>query len=282
VKEVIFVCDLFTEHYLGGAELTTKAIMAKSNKKNTKVLSKDITPFFIKKNKNKKWIFGNFAQISNKLRLDISKKVSNYSIIEYDYKICAHRSLELHKEITGLECDCENTLNGKINQVFYCRAKAVWFMSEEQKQIFLKRIKPLKLEKCFVLSSVFEESHLKKMIDSSKTEKNEKFAIINSPSWIKGVKDSIDYAIKNNLEYELLQDLKYDEMLTTLSRYKGLIFLPRGKDTCPRLVIESFIMGLECILNENVQHKNEEWFKNRESCITYLKQNADKFWEFYE
>lgn len=282
MKDVIFVCDLFAEHYLGGAELTTEAIIKKSRFKVVKVLSKDLTPFYIKKNKNKTWIFGNFDQIPVNLRLEIAKKIEDYSIIEYDYKICRYRSTDLHKKNTGKDCDCEKTLNGKINQIFYCKAKRIWFMSEPQRQIFLEKIKPLKKEKCFVLSSVFEEYHLEKMLKLSKTEKNKKFAIIHSDSWIKGVKDSIDYAIDNNIKYDILRDLKYDDLLVELSKYSGLIFLPRGKDTCPRIVIESFMMGLECILNDNVQHKNEEWFKNRESCMTYLKQNADRFWEFYE
>lgn len=128
----------------------------------------------------------------------------------------------------------------------------------------------------------FEETHIEKMLELSKIEKNGKFAIINNNSWIKGVKDSIEYAVKNNLDYDLLQGLKYDDLLTTLSKYSGLIFLPKGKDTCPRLVIEAFIMGLKCVLNDNVQHKNEPWFKNREECILYLKSNVNKFWEFYE
>lgn len=282
MSEMIFVCDLFAEHYLGGAELTTKAIIDKSHKQIKKILSKDVDISFINQNKNKSWVFGNFAHLSIELRLEIAKQIPDYSIIEYDYKICQYRSLELHKQSTGLECDCGNTLYGKINQIFYCKAKAIWFMSEEQRQIFLREIKPIKEEKCLVLSSVFEEPHLEKMIKLSKTEKNGKFAIINSNSWIKGVKDSIEYAVKNNLDYDLLQGLKYDDLLTTLSKYSGLIFLPKGKDTCPRLVIEAFIMGLECVLNDNVQHKNEPWFINREDCILYLKNNVNKFWEFYE
>jgi hypothetical protein len=282
MSEIIFVCDLFLEHYIGGAELTTNALFEKTDRKIKKILSSEITPFFIKNNNNKIWIFGNFSNLSHKLRLEVSKKIKNYSIIEYDYKLCQYRSMELHKKQTKKECDCIDTLEGKMNQIFYSKAQAVWFMSKEQKQIFLSRIKTIKEEKSFVLSSVFEECHLNKMLDLSSNDKNNKFAIIKSNSWIKGFEDSLAYAKKNNLDFDILENLEYNHLLEAMSKYKGMIFLPRGKDTCPRIVIESFLMGLECILNENVQHKNEDWFQTKDSCLEYLKNNADRFWRFYE
>ena len=63
MSEIILVCDLFLEHYIGGAELTTNALFEKTDRKIKKLLSSEITPFFIKKNKNKIWILGNFSNL---------------------------------------------------------------------------------------------------------------------------------------------------------------------------------------------------------------------------
>ena len=166
--------------------------------------------------------------------------------------------------------------------IFYSKAQHVWFMSEEQMAIFLMKIGKLKESNCSVLSSVFEKRYLDKMKNLSGNKKNNRYAIINSKSWIKGVDSSIKYAKENNLSYDLIQSLEYDELLKTLSSYSGLIFFPKGKDTCPRIVIEAYLLGLKCITNENVQHKNEEWFQNRADCLRYLETNADRFWKFYE
>jgi hypothetical protein len=67
-------------------------------------------------------------------------------------------------------------------------------------------------------------------------------------------------------------------MLNALASSRGLIFLPLGKDTCPRLVIEAKLLDCELIINDNVQHATEDWFDNKESIYTYLKQRPDVFW----
>ena len=57
-------------------------------------------------------------------------------------------------------------------------------------------------------------------------EKNNKYLILGSSSWIKGTKECITYAEENNLEYEVIQGLPYHELLIKMSTSKGLIFRP--------------------------------------------------------
>ena len=42
---------------------------------------------------------------------------------------------------------------------------------------------------------------------------------------------------------------------------KGLVYLPAGLDTCPRLVIEAKMLDCKLILNNKVQIKDEEWLE---------------------
>jgi hypothetical protein len=284
MKEVIFTADYFTEDYKGGAELTTQAIMSQRPEeiRTYRVHTSKITQEFIEKHKDKHWVVCNFASLDDTIKVYMCKNI-NYSIVEYDYKFCKYRSLEKHKTATNSDCDCIQTFEGRVNSAFYGYAQRIWFMSEKQKNIFLDNVKTIKKEKVHVLSSVFEKADLKYMDLLKDNEKNDKYLILKSGSWIKGTNDCIEYAKKNNLKYELIEGLPYHELLIKMSLSKGLIFMPLGGDTCPRIVIEAKMLGCDIILNDYVQHKDETWFSGTQvTCYEYLKERTNIFWSYYE
>lgn len=280
--EYVFVADMFAEQYSGGAELTSQAIIEHGhNKVISKILCNQITQEFINNNINKHWIIGNFSNLSFENKLSLCRDIS-YSIIEYDYKFCDYRSIERHLIEEEKECDCITKEKNKINLAFYGLAKKVWFMSEVQRNIFLKNVKTLKKQNTEVLNSVFSSGDLR-FIDSIKNnKKNNKFLIIKSDLWVKGFEQTIQYAKSNKINYEVVSNLPYHELLIKLSTSMGLLFLPKGADTCPRLVMEAQMLGCKLILNDLVQHKDEEWAKNSESCREHMKTRGKVFWSFYE
>ena len=81
--EIVVVADLFAEDYLGGAELTTEALIKSSPLNIFKVHSKNVTMKTLESGYNKFWIFTNYAQMNLEL---IPTIVSNlkYSVVEYD------------------------------------------------------------------------------------------------------------------------------------------------------------------------------------------------------
>jgi len=273
---MIFVSDYFIEQYGGGAELTSEAIIRASATEIKKIQSTDITNEFLEANKNEYWIFGNFALLSAGCILYASQHL-NYSVLEYDYKYCNFRSPEKHLAATKEECDCHTQYNGKVVSIFFAKAKSLWFMSGKQKECYEKVFPFLENQNSFVLSSVFDIDTLNQM-RSLPTDKNNKWLIVNNGSWIKGTQAALDYASQHNLEYFLAENLSYIDMLSALASCRGLIFLPQGKDTCPRLVIEAKLLGCELIINDNVQHATEEWFDDKESIYTYLEQRPAVFW----
>tara|TARA_R110000824_G_scaffold4217_3_gene20078 strand:- start:18270 stop:19121 length:852 start_codon:yes stop_codon:yes gene_type:complete len=283
VKTIVFISDMFIEQYAGGAELTTEALITKASKNYSivKLNSQAADMEKLEQLKKFKFIVCNFSALSQKSKLYMCKNL-NYDLIEYDYKFCEYRSLEKHKAATLSPCDCLERLSGKVNAAFYGYAKKIWFMSKAQQQIFLKNVKTIKSEKCEVLSSVFSDGDLRFMDSIKSNEKNNKYLILNSGSWIKGSTHSIEFAEKNNLEYEMVQGLSYHDMLIKLSTSKGLIFRPLGGDTCPRIVIEALLLGCDLKLNDFVQHKDEDWFKNQEKCYEYMRTRSSHFWEHYE
>jgi len=275
-KKVIFVADAFSEDTNGGAELTTDAIISGSPHLIEKIRCSQINKEIIEKNKNSFWIFGNFSSLEEKNKIYFIKN-ENYSVIEYDYKYCRYRSDDLHK-LVEKECSCEKDLVGKVNSVFLSKSKFIWWMSEGQKKHYITKFPFLVKTNNKVLSSIFNEKTIKNLLSLANNPKNNRWMIMNSPSWIKNVQGCKDYAKKNNLSYDLIWGLSYGDMLKKMSSYKGLIFLPSGKDTCPRLAIEAKLLGCELVLNDNVQHRHEEWFKDKDSIVAYLAEQKKVFW----
>tara|TARA_B100001094_G_scaffold293194_1_gene312904 strand:+ start:363 stop:1220 length:858 start_codon:yes stop_codon:yes gene_type:complete len=285
MKKIAFVSDFFASEVNGGAELTTNAIMSFGYQMGHHIVGIKCSSINVEMLKNEKdnfhFIICNFKSLDNDIKLYMCKNVS-YSIIEYDYKICEYRSVDLHINQEGTPCDCETRNSGKINSAFYGYADKVWFMSNRQKEIILSKVAVLKEENCEVLNSVFSYGDLRFIHSLKDNEKNNSYLIMSSDSWIKNTEKTIEYAKDNKLEFELVGGLPYHELLIKMSTSKGLIFQPIGADTCPRLVMEAKMLGCDLIINENVQHKDESWFKTQDSCYAHMDTRGEAFWSYYE
>jgi len=278
---ICFVADLFLKDYVGGAELTTEAIIQKCPSPVKTFYSHELTEEDIKRHKDSFWIFGNTANLSNHLFLYAAKNL-NYGIVEYDYKFCKYRSIEKHISLEGT-CGCEHQHVGKRIAIFYYSAKYIFWMSEKQRDVYFSKFKILKKCKNIVLSSVFDGNTLDKIKNLKTSSKNNSWAIVGSQSWIKGTNETVEFAKKNNLEYQVIFNKPYDEVLNILSLCKGLIFFPNGADTCPRITIEAKLLNCELMLNDNVQHKDEWWFNlGKEDMIEYLESRPNFFWNTVE
>lgn len=283
---VVFVSDVFAEDYVGGAELTTKAIIDSAPEyiKVFKIHASQITEKTIESGYQKYWVFGNYVSLNPNL-IPTFVRNCKYSILEYDYKFCKHRSIEKHKQVTGQDCDCHEQTHGKIVSAFKHGAKTVYWMSEQQFKRYEERFpflgNPDEGSRQIILSSVFSShtfAHLAELREN--TENNGKYIVLGSESWIKGKQDSIDYCEKNGLEYEVLWDIPYGEFLSKLSKSAGLVYMPRGGDTCPRMVLEAQLLGKQTIVNEHVQHATEFPFTGgtEEDIWDYLTGRAQHFW----
>tara|TARA_Y100000592_G_C5478865_1_gene324104 strand:- start:3369 stop:5000 length:1632 start_codon:yes stop_codon:yes gene_type:complete len=277
----VFVADAFIKDYTGGAELSTQGLLDKSPSPVIEIYSRQVTPEIIQAYKDYHWVFTNTSFMTKKCYLEAIKTLS-YSVVEFDYKFCSMRSTEKHEEVEG-ECNCETSSFGKLFAVFLAKATSVFWMSKNQREKYFSRFPVLMSKSNYVLSSIFNEELLDKLEELRTTSgvKKNSYLIMGSPSWIKGTEDAIEYATKHSLDYEIVQGLPYEDMLKKISQHKGLIFLPKGADTCPRLVIEAALLGADVILNDNVQHKDEHWFKDLDTSVisNYLRGRSDYFWD---
>ena len=280
-SKVVFVSDLHLEDYRGGAELSTDALMKTSPFGEVCFLrSKELTKEHIAEGSQKLWVFFNFGSMNLNLVPAIVANC-NYFIVEYDYKFCKYRSIEKHTIEEKRECDCHEQQFGMFMSSFFAGAEHVFYMSEAQRQRHFERFPFLGGEKSSVLSSIFDMPDLEfiERLRNSRSGDNQKFAIVGSNSWIKGTEETQRYLRDHQIDFDVLHGLSYHDLLRKLSEYKGLCFKPLGGDTCPRIVIEAKLLGLDLDINENVQHANEAWFnQNLEKVESYLLDGHNRFW----
>ena len=273
MPKVVFVADYFAEDLIGGAELSTEALIECSPYPVVRLRSRDVDEAKIFEHGDAFWIFTNFTKLNHGLIPLIIRRL-DYCIIEYDYKYCVYRSPEVHRLTENMECNCVNP----FIRDFFTNSKINWFMSERQMSWYGKKIPIMQEKLCAVLSSVFSNTTLD-LIKSLKKEKREKtWVVIGSDSYIKGTDQAVQYCKDIGREFRLLKNMKYEDLLAELSESVGLIYKPRGGDTCPRLVIEAKLLGLDLDLNYFVEHKDEWWFTD-EMIEWTLRRNKPIFWD---
>jgi glycosyltransferase involved in cell wall biosynthesis len=278
-SKVVFVSDLHVNEYAGGAELSTDALMKTSPFGEVCFLrSRDLTQEHISAGTQKLWVFFNYTNMNLNLVPAVVANC-NYFIVEYDYKFCKFRSIEKHKAEVGEDCDCHKQQFGMFMSSFFAGAEHIFYMSEAQRQIQVERFPFLGGKKSSILSSIFSLQDLEFISRIRTDERSDKYAVLGSSSWIKGAEDTQRYLGDRQIDFDVLQGLSYHDMLRKLSGYKGLCFRPLGGDTCPRIVIEAKLLGLDLDINENVQHTTEEWFsQDLDSIESYLLDAHNRFW----
>jgi glycosyltransferase involved in cell wall biosynthesis len=261
-SRVIFVSDMFVEDYVGGAELTTQALIDSCPMEVFKLHSKDVSIDLLQAGSDRFWVFGNFAQLNPQLIPTIVGNLK-YSIVEYDFKYCRSRSPEKHLAEHKVPCDCHNQMNGKIISAFFFGAMGTWWMSEKQKEKYFTLFPFLQERTNTVLSSVFDPKTLgllKALRAKYQDTERKGWIVLGSNSWIKGADDAKAWCEANSKQYEVVWNLPYAQVLEKLAQAEGFVYLPKGGDTCPRMVIEAKLLGCKLQLNDNVLHKDEEWF----------------------
>lgn len=281
-QNLVIVADFFQEDLVGGAELTTQALIDSSPFNLIKLRSGQVTVELLQQYHGLHWIFGNWAGLDRNLIPTIIANMS-YSVLEYDYKFCRYRSPEKHSLAEKTPCSCQDEPWGRLVGAFYYGARSLWWMSEKQQQRYLERYPDLQERNQSVLSSVFSEEfwiELRALREGGEDRKREGWLVLGSSSWIKGTDDAVKWCEDNGKKYKVLSGLKPSEVLYEMAHAEGFVYLPKGGDTCPRMVIEAKLLGCELQLNDNVEHGNEIWFNTPDTLETesYLYAARETFW----
>ena len=284
--EVVIVGDLFAEDYLGGAELTTEALIKSSPLSIHKIHSKNVTMQTLESGYNKFWIFTNYTQMDSQLIPTIVSNIK-YAIVEYDYKFCRYRSIEKHLSAEMQECNCHEEMHGKLTSAFFHGATTCFYMSEAQMKRYHERFPFLEDNNDgsnqYVLSSCFSDEFftaIKLLREKNKNIERNGWLVLGSSSWIKGTAEAVQWCKDNKKEYTVLQGLSHKEVLEHMAKAEGFVYLPLGGDTCPRMVIEAQLLGCKLEINENVQHMSEVPFceDSVDDIEAYLYASREVFW----
>jgi hypothetical protein len=287
--QVIFVQDFFAAEVVGGAELTSDAIIKACSRPLFQMHSHSVTETMIKKHYDKIWVIGNQTMIPpHILQCFITYNV-RFFFFEYDFKPCVLRSTKKHELQAGV-CGCEKTTHGKFMANWMTHAKVLFWCSDGQRDKFYGLYPELKgRTKDFTQSSTFYPEtilnirRVRERKEAGDLVPEDRWAILNSDSWIKGTEDAVKYCKEKNMPYVLLKGLTNEKFLEELAKSKGLVFFPRDMDVGSRITTETKLLGGTPIVNDQVLHATEEWFnKSIPEIEEYLIDGPARFWRVVE
>lgn len=279
---IVFLSDFFFDNFQGGAEMTTEALYQYCNSLCTvqKLKISELTKEDIILGTNKKWVIFNtrgFLYDFEPLRILIDS-IENLYIVDYDYRYCKYRNPTRHFLSERTFCECSNTTEyGQLIDRLYDRAKAIFFMSTEQRRIFKTNfpnsVGKKNRDDLIVLSSILGHDIIDKILSidiSNKTR--DSVAYLETPSWVKGTSNCKRWIEDRNRNILIpISNMSYADTLAALAKAETLCYLPAGEDTCPRLCIEARLLGCNLETNNFVQNRTELWFQSKESILEYYK-----------
>jgi hypothetical protein len=290
---IVWISDNFVgEERAGGAELTSLAIMEACEDDIVKIGTGQVSKKDIIDNKDATWVLDNIinfytAEERYRVFLDVMSN-TKFVKIEYDYNWCMCRSPIAHTILHGRSCDClisEKSPFLLAYRVLHKTAKHIFYMSQAQQITHSKYLNDTMTYKTSILSSCFSSYHIDKLVELGKNDYENRWLIVDGKSdwhkFCKGIEPAKRVAESQKIEYDVVRDVSWEELMLCLSKHRGVIFLPQNLDTCPRITIESRIMNRGLICNDNVQHKSESWFhdKGGEEIVKYIRSRPNHFWD---
>lgn len=251
--KIIFIADFFVEQILGGGELNNDELLKMLTQDGHEVLkinSHQVTPEFIDRNIDAKFIVANFVN----LKPDLISKLYNtkYIIYEHDHKYLRSRD-------PGIYPDFKAPDEAIINLEFYSNAQAVMCQSQFHLEIVKMNTN---LNNLVNLSgNLWSESSLRYMKSLAKKPKSECYSIMESNISHKNTREAVMYCAHKKIPYSLVSNQNYETFLDQLSNNNTLIFLPKTPETLSRVVVEARMMGMSVVVNKMIGATRESWYQ---------------------
>lgn len=277
----VFVCDNFADSFIGGAELSLQTHIDTSPVPIEKVKAADFIP---KKFNPKKdfLIFGNFIYLKHEYLPEIPRRGFKYVVEECDYKYCRHRSSHRHKFFEQRDCDCHATDFGRMMWDFMSCSRWLFWKSERQRGEYVRLFGDVEIGSHrwgTVVGGVFSDADIDYILSLKGQEKDDRYFVLRSQSWLKATTQSLDYCRKRGFKYFEVGGVPYKESLKIMAKCKGVVYMPRGFDVSCRMITEAKLLGLEIHTNDLVQHVTEKWFNGTdEERVAFLRSRNPEFW----
>lgn len=270
-----FIADYFEEQCpQGGAEIATEVVInglksrgknvfkINSNKFDTNILKPDAKLFVC-----------NFLLLSEENKNKIIEH-GNYSIYEHDFKMISTRNPSNYPLFTAPK-------EHIINEDFYKKAQKVIAQCDKHLEIINRN---LQLDN--LISSKgnpWNSDSLDLLSKLSKVEKENVYAILNHGNSLKNTAGSLEYARANNIDIRLISARPHTDFLSELTKYKGLIFLPKVFETFSRISFEARCLRLQILGNENIAFLYEESsYLKGDDLINLTRENTKRIIDIFE
>jgi hypothetical protein len=254
MSDIVYLADFFEDDDLaGGAEMSDAAIIEHLNLPITKLRYNEIEEV----DADSFYIVGNRSLFSFGI-LDRLTYLKNYIIIEHDYQFISGPGNGRNPYAFK---DSIVPPMFKSHLDFYKNAKAVFFQTSFQKDIFEKN----EVQGNFISLSTTpysskEFAFFRKLISENAGPKTRKFAVVESNKEIKNTKGAVDYCINCKLDFDLIPPMERHAFLRKLSEYSALVFFPFTPESCSRLATEARILELNMVTPPIYGAPGEPWF----------------------
>jgi hypothetical protein len=287
---IVWVADFFADQVLGGAELTSQALMDASPAPVARISSRDLRDADVDEHHGALWVVDNilgvFEGAASASALTRVLTTQAFVRLEYDYNWCHARSPLGHRARFGTACDCiERTPLGPLYALLHGRARRVFYMSHAQRVVHHQALGALLSPRSTVLGSCFSPATVDRLLAVGARAPGHEWLVVSRwgevHDYWKGAPDALSLARRLGLPVKTVGGLAYDAFLDEMASSRGLIYLPNDLDPSPRTVIEARVMGRRLIMNDNVLHKNEPWFSEGppEAVAAYLRGLPARFWQ---
>ena len=276
MNKIVFLADVYAEKHCGGGELSNQELISLLKRKN-EVMSThcyQVKVEFLKDVKEDvKFIIANFLGLSEDVKEYLQENFE-YIIYEHDHKYLTTRDPSVFEGYVAPESEI-------INRDFYNQAKAVLCQSELHKEVATKN---LKIDNILsVGGNLWDDKTLKLLRKLAKKPKRDMYSIWDSTNPIKNTALTIAYCTRNNLPFELVGNMPYEEFLKKITDNDKFIFLPQTLETLCRVAVECRMAGMSVTTNKKIGASKEEWFKLKgEDLIDYMAQKKLEVCELVE
>ena len=257
-KHIVFIADYFLEDFLGGAEMANEELinlLRESGNTVEKILCRNVTPEFIRHNKNKHFILSNFMTLGGSCKKELLN--CHYILYEHDHKYVVNRNPGVFPNYKAPE-------DFIVFRELYENAIVVVCQSKIHEEVLVKNLEISNTTNagCSLWSEEYIEWITNLEINKSKTA-----AIMKSDNGIKNQAKSEAYCRDKNLEYELLSSPNPRDFIRELSNFEYLVFFPGVLETLSRVAIEAKIVGCKLITNQLLGVSSEDWFREDRTTI---------------
>jgi len=264
-SEIIFIADYYLEDFFGGAEMANEELIGLLETEGhtvTRMLCANVTPEFIRENKDKNFILSNFMLLGGTQKNELCK--CRYVLYEHDHKYVINRNPAAFPDNIAPP-------DFIVFREIYENALAVVCQSKIHEEVLRKN---LGVDNTINAGcSLWSEQYLD-WIGSVEIPKTKTAAIMKSDNAIKNQARSEHYCRTNNLEYELLSGNNPKEFVTKMAEFEYLVFFPGVLETLSRIAIEAKLVGCKLITNQLLGVASEEWFKGDRNEILQTMRDA--------